>query len=124
VIAPTTGIGARPHRVRVQNPDPPVLVDGSYTQTWHDADPPFLFVAIQPASAPDLERSEQGTVIAMGTHVVVGPFHPQITTQTRLLLSAFGLEWTTGQRTFHVLGASSPDLRQQELSLLVAEVVT
>lgn len=119
MIAPRTSIAARPHRIRVQNPDPPVLVDGTYeTPTFHDADPPYLFMSIRPATAEDLERAQSGTVIAMGTHVIVGPFHPQISTLTRL-------EYLERGRThvFQVLGCSSPDLQCVEITLRVAEVV-
>jgi SPP1 family predicted phage head-tail adaptor len=114
-LAPSTGVGARPHRATFQNPGPAVSDgDGSYTQTWSDTSPPSLSVRIRAATASDLERVAAGTVLSTATHIVNAPYHPQITTKSRMLFSG---------RTFSVVGISNPDERNVELILTVVEVV-
>lgn len=109
------GVGDRPHRVTFQNPGPAVPDgDGGTVVTWIDLNPPALSVKIAPATAADLERVTAGTVLATATHIVTGPYHPQVTTQTRLIHDG---------RTFSVTGASSPDERHVEMVLVCKEVV-
>jgi SPP1 family predicted phage head-tail adaptor len=108
-------IAARRHLVRLQNPGTPVSDgDGGFTQAWTDLAPPSVYVQIAPASAKDLERIASGTVLTTATHVVTGPFHPDVTTKTRVVF---------GDRTFSVTGVSSPEERQIEMVLVCVEVV-
>lgn len=114
-LAPRARIGDRPHRVTLQNPGPAVPDgDGGYLQTWTDLTPPAISVEILPATAQDLERVTAGTVIATATHIVTGPFHPQVTTKTRVLFNG---------REFHVGGVANPAERSVEMILVCTEVV-
>lgn len=108
-------IAERRHLVRLQNPGLAVPDgDGGYTQTWTDLNPPTVKVQIRPASARDLERVASGTVLSTATHVVTGPYHPDVTTQTRVVF---------GDRTFNVIGVSNIDERNIEMVLTCVEVV-
>jgi head-tail adaptor len=111
-----TPIGQRPHRVRLQNPLTPTPDgEGGVVETWADLNPPQLFVRIRPATAVDLERARAGTVVGIATHVITGPYHPDITTETRVI--------DGDGRTYNVLGRASTDLRRADSEYLVAEAV-
>ena len=110
----TTSVGARPHRVTVQNGGTVPDGDGGYTEGWNDAAPPQLSVSIQPATARDLERVAAGTVVANATHIVHAPYHPQITVKSRLIFNT---------RTFNVLGVANVEERSAELVLICAELL-
>lgn len=115
MIAPKTNIADRPHRVTLQNPGPAVPDgDGGSTQTWMDLVPPTLSMKISPATAVDLERVAAGTVLSTNTYIVKGPYHSQVSTQTRLLYDG---------RTFNVTGGGSPEERQVEMELVAVEIV-
>lgn len=115
-IGPATAVADRPHRVTLQNPGPAIPDgDGDYTQSWTDLTPAAVSVRIQTATASALERITSGTVLSTATHIVTAPFHPQITTQTRILFNG---------RTFNVTGVTNPDEGDVELILVCAEVVT
>jgi len=110
-IGPSTSVGARPHRVSLQNPAPAVANgDGSYTQTWVDLQPPAVWASIDNAPA-DLETAQSGTTTASATHIITIPYHPQVTVRTRVLFNG---------RRFNVSGVSSPEERNVE-SVLVCE---
>jgi len=116
MIGPTTNVADRPHRVTLQNPGPAVPDgEGDTIPSWTDLNPPALSMKIAAATAADLERVTAGTVLATATHIVTGPFHPQITTQTRILFNG---------RSFSVTGVSNPEERNVELVLVCVEVVT
>jgi SPP1 family predicted phage head-tail adaptor len=105
----------RPHRMWFQNPGPAVPDnDGGYTQSWTDLAPPALFVSIVNATAAALERIAGGTVIATATHIVTGPYHPQVTTQTRAVFDG---------RTFQVGNVIDREQRHQEMVLVCTEQV-
>lgn len=115
MIAPHTNVAARPHRVTLQNPGPAIPDgDGGYTQLWADLVPPALNVSIAPATARDLERATAGTVLSTASHIVRGPFHPQVTTKTRLLFNG---------RIFNVVGDQNLEERSGEMVLVCVEVV-
>jgi SPP1 family predicted phage head-tail adaptor len=116
MIAPKTAIGDRPHRVILQNPIGPPIPDGDggSTQAYVDLTPPALSVKIAPATAQDLERVAAGTVVSQATHLVSAPYHPQVTTQTRLLFNG---------RSFSVNGLANLEERNVELVLVCTEVV-
>lgn len=108
-------IAQRRHLVLLQNPGPSVPDgEGGYTQTWTDLIPPTLYVQIVAATARDLERVAAGTVLSTATHIVTGPYHPDVTTQTRILFA---------DRIFNVTGVSDPEERQIEMVLVCVEVV-
>lgn len=108
-------LGDYRHTVHVENPGPPVAdADGGFTQTWSDAVPAYWPCSIDPATTRDLERVAAGTILATASHVVKGRYHPQITTQTRLMF---------GTREFHVTGVSNPQERNIQTVALCEEVV-
>jgi head-tail adaptor len=113
-LAPATGIGARPHRVTFQNPGPATPDgDGDYTQAWMPLNPASMYVRIRTATTSDLEHVAAGTVTTLATHIIEMPYHPQVTSRTRIVF---------GARTFNVVGVENPEERNVSLVLLVAEV--
>lgn len=115
-VGSRTAVADRPHRVTLQNPGPAVPDgDGGFTQSWTDLVPPAMSAKIAPAAARDLERVAAGTVIATASHLVTMPYHPQVTTQTRILFNG---------RTFSVVGVSNPEENNVELVLVCVEVVS
>jgi len=115
MIAPPTSVGLRPHRVTFQKPGPPVEnPDGGYTQSWIDLVPFALSVRIAPPTARDLEQVIAGTVTATITHVINGPWHPQVTTKTRINFNG---------RTFFVGSVANVEERSIEMVLLATEIV-
>ena len=110
----TTPAGQRPHRVLLQNPGLPVPDgEGGYTQSWVDLAPPSLSVSIEPATGGDVARLAAGTVITSTSRLVTAPYHPQVTTKTRIVF---------GARLLHVTGMQDPGERHVELLLLCEEV--
>jgi SPP1 family predicted phage head-tail adaptor len=108
-------VGDRPHRVMFQNPGPPVSDgDGGYTQTWTDCTPRALWVKVDAATVATLERLTAGTVIATATHLITGPFHPQLTTQSRALFNG---------RVFEIGSVTDREERQLEMVLVCTEMV-
>jgi len=108
-------VASRPHRVTFQNPGPGIPDgDGGFTLTWTDLVPAAMSVEIKPATAVDLERVAAGTVLSTASHVITGPYHPQVTTKTRVLFNG---------REFHVTGVANPDERNAEMVLVCVEIV-
>jgi len=106
-------VGERPHRVLLQNPGPVVPDgDGGKLQSWFDLNPPAMFASIEPASTASLERVAPGNVQATATHIVGIPFHPQVTTKSRVLFNG---------RRFNVTGVSNPGERSVNLWLVCVE---
>jgi hypothetical protein len=115
VIAPTPSIAKRPHLVRVFSVGPTVPDgEGGFTQAPVANDPPTWNVEIRPATASDLEQVVAGTVTATATHVVSGPYRPDVKVTGSLQFEA---------RTFNVLSVTNVDERDTELTLLCAEVI-
>lgn len=112
----TIAAGLRRHYVTFANPDDPASPDGDggYTQTFTALDPPGAYVQIDAATARDQARAIAGTIASTASHVLRGPFHPQVTTLTRI---------TFGSRTFQVLGKENSEERDLDMVLLCAEVV-
>jgi head-tail adaptor len=99
-----------------QSPGPAVPDgDGGSTQTWFDLAPATTSVKIAPATAVDLERVAAGTVLSTNMYIVTGPYHPQITTQSRGLYNG---------RIFNVTGVANPEERNVETIAICVEVVT
>lgn len=108
-------IGERRHRITLQNPGPPVANgDGGFTQTWTDLVPPSMYAKIATATARDLQREAAGTVLSAATHIITMPYHPGVTTKTRILFDG---------RTFDVTGVSDPDERHIDTVAICTEVV-
>lgn len=115
MIGPQTSVAARPHKVSLQSPGPKVPnSDGGYTSSWVDLVPPAWSCEIKPATAVDLERVAAGTVLSMNTYIVKGPYHPQITTASRLVFNG---------RIFHCTGVSTPEERNVETIVVAVEIV-
>jgi head-tail adaptor len=110
-----TSIAERHCWTQLQNPGPAIPdSEGGFTTAWTDCDPAHLFLSISPATARELERIAAGTVLATATHIVKGPFHPQVGVQTRLIYRG---------RVFNVTGGGSPDERRVEMELVVVELL-
>lgn len=109
-------IGDERHLVRLQNPVTTIPDgDGGFTQTWADLTPATWHVSITPATARDLERVAAGTVLSTATYILRGKFHPQVTTQTRVLF---------GARAFSVTGDMNPGEQNIDMILVCVEVVS
>jgi head-tail adaptor len=119
-IAPAMNIGERVRRVTFDVPGKPVPDgDGGYTQGYTPLDPPQLFAKVEPATDRDIERLAAGTTLSTATHLITLPFHPQITTQTRV-------QWTDDANrphTANVTAVINVDERCHTLVLGAAEVV-
>ena len=105
--------GARLHQVTLDNPGPPVPDgDGGFTESVVPLTPPTLFARIAPVT--EVESAAAGsTVLALATHRVIVPWHPQITMQTRL---------TFNGRRFSVIKRTNLEERNVTLDLLCAEI--
>jgi head-tail adaptor len=115
VIGPKTSVANRPHWVTFQDPGPAVPDgDGGFTQSWFNLVPPSLYVSIEPATAKDLERLAAGTVLATASHIVTGPYHPQVTTATRIVF---------GTRVFAITGVANPEERCIETICVCVELL-
>lgn len=111
----TSTLGQRNKLVLLQNPGPAVPNgDGGFTQTWADLVPPTLYVSIEPATARSLERVAAGTVLSAATQIVKGPYHPQVTTQTRLIFNG---------RRLNVTSVGNPQEQNVTMELVCVEVV-
>ena len=94
--------------------------DGGYTEDYAPLDPPAMYAAVQPATARDVERFASGTVLATATHLITMPFHPGVTTTTRV-------QWTDDANRPHsanVTAVINVDEACRTLVLGAAEVVT
>jgi len=108
-------LGQYRHLVTLQQPGPVVPdADGGYTEGTVPLNPAQWWCAIQPAAAKDLEAIGAGSVLAQGTHIVKGPYHPGITTQAWLLFNA---------RRLNVVYVANRDERSIETDLVCTEVV-
>jgi SPP1 family predicted phage head-tail adaptor len=105
----------RRHLVTLQGPTGTAVPDneGGYAQLYADLSPATAWAAIRPATARDLERVSSGTTIATASHIVEIDYHPQVTTQTRVIF---------GSRTLNVTGVSNPEERNIELILVCVEI--
>lgn len=112
-LRPTVSTGRRQQYVTLANPSAPVPDgDGGYTETWEPLDPPDWWVEIATATARRMARITSGLETA--SFIVTGPYHPGITTKTRI---------TYGTRTLLVGETFSPDEELVETVCLCVEVV-
>lgn len=108
-------VGEYRHTVNVQTAGTPVSDgEGGYTNNPTPLDPPTWKVSIEPATARDLERIAQGTVLSTASHIVTGRFHPGVTTATQIVF---------GARTFSVTGVSNPEERNIQTICVCVELV-
>jgi hypothetical protein len=93
--------------------------DGGYTQPYTPLDPPTWRCAItRPPHRVPSETTPSGTVIAHATHILTGPYHPGITTQTRLV-------WTDRSGAVHTaeaLDVEDPEGAGIETVVLATEI--
>ena len=119
-IGVSTGIGKRIRRITLDAPGPAIPDgDGGYTQTFTPLNPPTMFAEVKPASTRDLENLVAGTILSTATHLITLPFHPDVTTTTRV-------QWTDDARRPHVANVTAVinvDERCVELILGATEVV-
>ena len=119
-MAVTVTIGDLRQVGTLSNPGTPVADgDGGFTQTYTALDPEEWRFAIERASVRAAERHFAGAVIAHGTYIMRGRFHPDITTQTRIV-------WTDrsgAEHTGNVLDVDDTEGAGVETVVLVSEVV-
>src|SRR5262245_32931086 len=103
MIATQPPVSARPHRITLQDPGSPVP-DGSggYTESWTDLAPPQLSASIDPLPLRGNEFVDANTVTAMRTYLIGIPYHPGVSTKTRVLFKG---------RTFSVTGVRNREER-------------
>jgi head-tail adaptor len=114
------------HLLTLENPGGAVQdSDGAYSETWTALEPPALWAEIRAANARDLERLVAGTVQSTASHLLIGDFHAQVTTKTRITKgardSAGALE--AGAREFQVTGVHNVEERDRQMIVAVVEVV-
>jgi head-tail adaptor len=121
MIGMQTRVGLRQVRVQLQNPGPNVPDgDGGYTQTWNDCAPPFLFAHIEtPVSHSADEEQAANAVTTIVRRIVNLPFHPQVSTHTRILFT----DRRGILRTLTVDAVNDIEERNVELELTCKEVV-
>lgn len=108
-------VGSYRHRVTLDEPGDPVPdPDGGYMESYAPLDPPDWDCSIQMAASRNLEAIGAGSVIAQATHLIIGRYHPGITTKTRLTFEG---------RSFSVIFVADRDERHIETDLVCAEVV-
>jgi SPP1 family predicted phage head-tail adaptor len=115
MIGSRTAVADRPHRISLQNPGPQVSDnEGGSTQSWTDLAPASVSAKIEPATTANLERLAAGTVVTTASHVVTMPYHPQVTTRTRISFNG---------RTFFVNAVHNPEERNVETIAVCQEIV-
>jgi head-tail adaptor len=114
MIGLQTSIGSRPHWVTLEDPSTPVSDgdSGLVVPDWTNLVPPSVYAEIKPATARDLERLAVDTTVTTATHVVSFGYHPQVTTNTRIVF---------GSRILAVTGVSNPDERGVETVCVCVE---
>lgn len=120
MIGVTSSVSQRVRRVALDAPGSPIPDgDGGYTQTYAPLDPPAVFAQVEQATAYSIERLSAGTILSTATHLVTLPFHPAVTTQTRV-------QWTDDAlrpHTANVTAVINVEERSRTLVLGVVEVV-
>jgi head-tail adaptor len=108
--SPPDAIGQLRDRVRFEAPlgAPVPDGDGGYTQSWTPLTPPTAYVRLRPASSA--ERAAPGTLLTHASYIVVGRFHPGVTTETRLI-DADG-------RVYQVTSAINVENRGRDMHLI------
>ena|SRR5688572_33458514 len=116
MIGPRTSIAARVHLVTLTGGGEPAPDgEGGWTVEGAPLTPPTWYCRIDPASAANLEQMTAGTAVTRATHVLAGPYHPQITTTTQIGFNG---------RTFFVNGVINPGERNVETIAFCEEQVS
>jgi len=120
LIATGSPIAHRQKRVTLTTPGVPVPDgDGGYTNVATPLDPPALYAHVRPASARDMERIAGATTLPTATHLVVLPYHPQVTTETVVHVE----DHPRPARVLKVVYVGNPHERNADLELICAEQV-
>lgn len=121
LIGLQTPISTRSTRVDLDGPGGPPVPDGDggFIVTPAALSPPYVYAKIKPATAYDLERLAAGTILATATLLITMPFHPGVTTQTRLTW----IDDAARTRTANVVGVVNVEDRCHELVVGAVEVV-
>lgn len=117
---PFTSSGNRRHEVELQNPagDQVSDGDGEYAQEYETF--ARVNVAILPATAENLERYAQNSVVTTATHLVIAPYIEGVGTDAGVSTRS---RVRFGARIFFVRGYSNPEERNIELVLSCQEEV-
>lgn len=112
-----TTIGARRHRIRLQNPSAPIPDgDGGYTEQWDPCTPPTAYAEIVVASSANLERLGAGSVVLANVSELVSmPYHREVTTRTQVSFRS---------RTYNVASVTNVDERNIKHVLQCIEVAS
>lgn len=120
MIGMRTPISERPHWVRFVTPGPQVPDgDGGYTGGEVPLDPAGMFGRVAPATQADMERNAAGTVLSTATHLIAIPFHPQVTTEARVLFT----DLHNVEHQFSVIAVSNREFRDVDMVLTCVEIV-
>jgi Phage head-tail joining protein len=119
VIGTRTPIGDRPHRLTLQQANPPQPDgDGGFLQTWSNLNPPQVWGKVAPAVQGDLERLGAGTVLTTHSRIVLVPYHPQLRTLARL-------QWVDRHGVAHTASVTGQATTTDETeTLLVCEEIS
>lgn len=104
--------GNRRHLVSLKSAGTKADGKGGFTDVLTDLDPATLYVSIEPATTKDLIANK--TVISWASHIVKGPFHPQVTTSTRIYFNG---------RRLDVAGVQNLEERSIDMTLSCVEQV-
>jgi SPP1 family predicted phage head-tail adaptor len=106
--------GRRQHPVTLENPGGSVPDgDGGFIEGWVLLQ--TVWGSVAPASAADLRRVVAGTVTALLPYLMVVPYVPGVTTQTRV---------TFDGRTFAIQAVRNVDERNIQLEIVCEERVS
>jgi SPP1 family predicted phage head-tail adaptor len=109
-----TAAGLRRHSVTLENPGGSVPDgDGGYIEGWTLVE--TVWGSVSPASAADLRRVVAGTVTALLPYLIIVPYVPGVTTQTRI---------TYDSRTFAIQAVRDVDERHIKLEIICEERVS
>lgn len=116
IIAPTTSLASKPHRLDIWQPNgaPVPDGDGDFDQDYGDAPVGYVYGLIEAMSARRLERFGRSETVPQATHVVTMPYVDGVTTLTRLMF---------GTRRFDVVAYRNINDLSVELELGVQELV-
>jgi head-tail adaptor len=115
LIAPRVGISSRPCYVVVEQPTTAPDGGGGYREVWDPV--AALYANVAPATAQDAQRFGANTVTSAMSHVVTGPYVAGVTTRCRLRY----VDPDLGERTFRVVGVSSPEERRADVIIAAVE---
>ena len=111
--------GRMTHYVILENPGAPTVdAYGGYTETFAALNPREWWCRIKAGPGRTGERRISNTVVAAATHEVVGRWHPQVSTSTRI-------RWTDQggtARTLSVVDVENIDERGEYMRLSCVEV--